>query len=214
MTSTVPRYFNDGDFTSPKQNGSTVFRYPFFDKGDDVSFEADITFRVDYASFVAPAKMTTRSINHPRTGASTTCYLVEVGELQIIGQGLVEYKTTWVNIPASRDEYGSIVWAAQFLRTILDTDTSVLTASVSEISINLACRIHFEYSTSVPTTDIAPQVQVINTDGVNLTTIYKFGGWGTLTPESEILAKGSETQIYKCGIYCKISTFITVPAWT
>jgi hypothetical protein len=215
----VPKYTNDGDFTSVKQNGPTKFRFPFYDKGDSTTFEAHCKMRVEGNAYQPLAVMATKVFYQSASqlsdstfagAAPVTCYLVEEGDTDDVGNGLLEWTRVYSPVPADRTEYASTSWAYQILRTIASSENP-FSASVSDIQLNLTCRIIYHYQLTVPTTDLAPQVQVIASDGVNPCIITTFGSWGVITPGTWILSKGSESQIYKAGIYVKISTEIQFP---
>jgi len=194
------KYVNDGDFSVAKQNGATEYNYPFLNKGDDQSFEAVITRRQDAVSYRKPVAMTPLSFSP--NGIPVQCYLVDQTKPQNIQQGLLEWKETYAMIPNPRSEYSSITWPYQILSTMLPY-------AVSEIQLNLGCRIYYEYSLTEFDLAPAPTVQVVTISGI--TYAYKFGGWGDIVPGSSILAKGQEQAIYKCGIFQRTSIYIIAP---
>ena len=218
----IPRYVNDGNFLVEQQNGPTIFRLPFYDKGDSVSFEATQTFRVQQ-EFYTPVVVDTAKTFYQSSSrlsdvnfsgsTAISAYSVLETEPEAIGNGLVEYRRTYASVPVTRTEYGSIVYPYQILRTITNTEDQPFVATVSEIQIPMSCYTKYEYSRSTLTTSQAPQIQVVPSDGVNNCVIYYLGGW-TNPLSGDVLAKGNEVQIYKGKIHVRIGVYVTFPTPT
>ena len=195
-----PRIVYDGDFSTVKQIGPLEYNLPFFTRGDSYTFEVIQKLSVDATAYETMPPMTGAVFKNHR-GALTVVFLLEETPPTDAGCGRLEFTRVWGNIPATRSEYGNIVYAFQGLSNPSDPATR----GVNEISLNLPCRTVFQYSTSLPSVESAPKVFVLN--GLYFT----IGGWNAPAAGTEVLAKDTEVQIYKAGIYVKQSVIVKIP---
>lgn len=200
----VPNGYDDGNFALALQNGCQEYTLPFFDKGDDKSFEISVTRRVAAASFTRPELMS--KIIHPKMGIA---FLVEMTSPRAVGNGLIEWQETYASIPQTRYEASSIIYPMQFLSlsTSYDWDTVPAAPQVQELPVPMSCTVKYEYFIKKPEIQIAPRVAVL------YNTVVAFGGWGTLIPGKEYLAQDAEISIYKGEIFQRRGVYITWPAF-
>ncbi len=117
----VPNSFRDGDMTIATQDGPGWWSLPFEPVGDTQSFEyhanftqlaANYTPLKNYLNFIPSFTQTAeqmQSIATPRGIA----YLVEEGETQDIGCGVLKFKRTYASIPVNRVEGTTVSYSIQ-----------------------------------------------------------------------------------------------------
>lgn len=187
------KYYDDGDWTIPRQHGPALWRFPFSNKGDNVSFEYLVTYRIDAASYSPLQAMT--KIRTPKGDA----YLVEEGATRYIGNGILEWTRIFASVPVTRLEGTTIVFAWQFNKTV--------PPSIAEVTRPMNGKLKSEYSLIELPQISAPSVAIV------FDTTYYFGGFGFLRPGMTIAAQNSASRIYKGLIYVRETILITLPSF-
>jgi hypothetical protein len=185
----VPRYFDDGNFSVPMQNGPSEIIYPFIEVGDDDTSEEIVTFRQRAQSYRGPNVM---SIRNGRR-------LVGDFGTKNIGNGLIEFRRMWTDIPKKRTEKGSIVYPLQITTTTVTEEAT--TYEISEVPLAMPCDIEYEYSTSNFSIRRAPRVTVVAGLLVRI-------GPSSSTVGPRVLAEDSVVTIYKGKIYQRVEKYV------
>ncbi len=182
----TPGIVDDGNFTTPQQNGAAVIEYPFFDKGDSTTFIATVNMRVDLDYFRVPAPMSVKAF-----GTLGNAFLVDLIEPSDTTQRIYEYQLVYANVPRRREEptYATYTFQGTSLQF---TDTF----PGFEV---------YEYSVNAPLPELKIQ-RFISGDGV----IYVIPG-NTAPLNGRVLAQNSEPSRYMGKIFCRKSVFITKP---
>ena len=194
-----PSYYDDGNFTIAQQNGPWLFAFPFSEKGDSSTFTATRKVRQKATAIKKPALMSKLNFN------LGTTYLVSISETKDVSNGLVEWEEIWASVPVSRREYGSITYTLQDLH--ITFSSAGRTPTLLEYTTTRDAAFLYEYSVGKPLPRrIAPVVVIQNVEGSQ--SIYGFGGWGTFTTGTEILAQDTTSSIYIGKIYERRSVLI------
>lgn len=192
----VPKTVNDGDFTKQALCGTPEYCFPFYDRGDDVSFEWISRWRCDARSY-ARLPLMTRYIT-PKGSA----YLVNEGDPRDVGNGLLETKRTWASLPVTRIEGSSISYSFQFYRIsagLMDAGTP----EIAEFPSTVSCDVKFEYFLTKPQPLIAPRI------GLVFNNLQFLGGYGALQNGRQYPAQDSDVDIYKGRIYVRKTLLFT-----
>lgn len=229
----APRYINDGSFNVAIQNGSTKWNYPFFDRGDSVSFEAIIPYLQDQAYYNRLPIGTTMTINRPGTG-STLCYLVDESNTEDVGNGLLSFTRTFASIPVTRLEGGSLSWGMEVGTVLFLYGFTGSVASRTMVSVRQwPVQWQFEYYLERPYPILTPRVTqttVDVTDSENITyydAVYTqqsgnnppiilsdnfllFGLGNLIANGTRIAAQDSTVDIYKGNIFVRKTPFVTL----
>ncbi len=197
----VPHTVNDGSFLVEHQIGADEWSTPFSLFGDSKSFEVKRKYRVQQDKYVRMKAMTKIQV---RKG---TAYLVEEGDANDIGNGLLEFQRTFAAVPNRRVEGTSIVYNLQFLSisTSYDWESPPEEPTVTSISRVMSAEVVYEYFLRRPLPQDGARVEVL------FGTPFYFGGWGQFTPGQRVLAEDSTVEIYKAGIYVRRSVYIRWP---
>lgn len=174
----APKYINDGSFSLSVQNGATKWNYPFFDRGDSVSFEAIIPYLQDQATYNRMAVGTTQTIARPSAG-SALCYLVQESNTEDVGSGLLSFTRTWAMLPATRLEGGSLSWGMSletngFLFGVRPTIQQIVLSVFYQDVRQWPVQWQFEYYTSRPFPILTPRLTqaTIDTTDTQTTTYF------------------------------------------
>ncbi len=205
----APGYFDDGNFTVGKQNGSPTYDFPFSYRGDFKTFVATVTMRVAVGSYQPPASMGQRIF--PNLGRG---YLVDFTEPTMVGQGLLEYKLQYASVPLSGyPEYGSCSYTVQTYTIGLSGSDDTL----SGYNDTFNATYFFDYSlykpldqilktrlilVPEPDTGTFPGRQQINIVGSRLE-IQTARGMSGL-----VLAQNTTSKIYRGQIFERLSVYI------
>lgn len=194
-----PRYYDDGSFKAPVQNGPISYAHPFADKGDSITFLATITFRQDARYFGIQGFVNLTLI---RVFPAGIAYRVNISEASNVDCGILEWTETYASIPVTRTEYGSISYTQQFVTLASVANGTEL--GVIEWTNTRDAAVTYEYSLGSPLPrKLSPKVIQI---GQN---VYTEGGFGTFSEGQSILAKDTESEIWMGRIYCRKSTVIS-----
>jgi hypothetical protein len=188
----VPKYFSDGDYSIPQQQGQLEVSFPFNEKNDPDSFEVVITYRVQKGGVPRPRMM------HKLRTVYGDCYLVAQSTASSVGNGILEYTRTYASVPRPRTEYITYVHSRQ----------EIINGFLVETQEEVPAAVVYEYSLRPLPVKVAPKVIVA--DGVYLVR----GGFGTFVPGKNYLAETTEIGYYKARIWYRKSIFIRWQAFT
>lgn len=197
----VPFRVNDGDFTIPLviKDG---YSFPFFDRGDPVSFEYRKTEHFDKGSI--PRRPNVMDAIKTAFGAA---YLVELGDLDDQGDGIFEQQSTWASIPATRTESGTICYTAQYTQASRDGQGGnfyPVNFDIAEVTFPITADILFEYfANTKPEPFIKSRLISI------FSLVYSIGG--PPPPQGRTVAEDSDVTLYKGRIYCRRTPLVQVP---
>lgn len=189
----VPKYYNDGDYSIAQQHGQLEIEFPFNEKNDAESFEATITYRVDKGSMPRPKLMEKLRIAQYGIG-----YLVAQSPANSVGNGILEFTRTYASVPKTRTEYITYVHSRQEL----------INGFLVETQEEVPAAVVYEYSLRPLPVKVAPKVIMV--DGVPLVR----GGFGTFVPGKDYLAETTEIGFYKAKIWQRKSVKIKWQAFT
>src|ERR1035441_5422886 len=97
----------DGDFTTAQPVGIPVFSSPL------PNTTAQLTFKQDFMQFLANVAPLLLNTAHPSAGKTpdySSYYLVDEGEKQDVGGGVVKWTRTYSVVPASWDDSESYIY--------------------------------------------------------------------------------------------------------
>lgn len=189
----IPKFIDDGSFTSAVQDGPDRWRYPFFDRGDQASFECLRSFVIREDQYSAPALMIGFIT---RLGLA---YLVEEGETQDVEGGLVRVQRTLASVPQTRDEPATYVQTIQHARTVDSVNEIV------ETTATVSATVRYEYGLNPFRPLIAPKVSLVFGEFV-----YRGGLTGTNKPRDTDPLEDSEVGIYKGRIYYRRTIYLNI----
>lgn len=182
----------DGDWTIPQQHGGWRYSFPFSGEANFAAFVASRTMMQRLDKFTPPTAMQAKALKFG------TAYLVEIGDPDSIGGGILQWEEKWASLPAKRVIPGSIVHTFQFL--------NFGTLGLQEITKGVPCETEYEYKIGSPLPPLtAPRVQKNN--GI----AYVFGPAKGLSAGDRVLAEDSASRIYMGRIYERAATFVIVP---
>lgn len=206
--STVPSYYDDGDFNVAQQNGAPVLSFPFEDQSDLDSFIYTVQMRMDVDHYKRPTLMGTRKF------PLGMAYLVGVSSPQLVGQRLNEWTETWACVPRIHNEYGSATYQYQRIIRYQATGTILTTvAAISEYSDVFSARIECEYSIDrlpdLAVTRWWPVKRLLQVGDLRIEiNDVQVTGSNTITGAGEVLAQNSITERWMGGIFVRKSIFI------
>ncbi len=133
----VPAIVNDGNFSIAQQDGAPEYSFPFAYRGDNKTFLAKVTYRVDINSFTPPISMSQRMF--PNMGRG---YMLDFDAPVMVGQELLSYGVYYGNVPQKGREYESVTYNIQ-KPTLNDYGTDSTITGYSDIFDGYS---DFEYS--------------------------------------------------------------------
>lgn len=183
-----PRYYDDGRFNVPQQNGATSFTFPFADKGDPLTFVARKRMRMA-SIFYTPAAL----MQFDDFAFLGRAYLVNRSDAADVGNGLVEWEDVWASLPKTRTEYGTISYTQQYF----------LNSEIIEYTGTRDASFIYEYSLTTPLPRIlAPRLFQINN------VIYTINYNLSIGEGQPVLAQDTEREIYMAQIFCRKSIYV------
>lgn len=192
----VPGTVNDGNFSVPQQDGAPLFDFPFFNRGDAITFIATIRMRCSVSAFKVPIPMSVKQFT-----TFGKAFLVDFSEPSGIGQDLMEWTQVYANVPRTRKEPSTTTYTNQ-----ISTGGGLTVASVISYTSTMQAEDVYEYSVNAPLPPlIAP---VLLASGGLLYSTAPFSP----NANTRILAQNSEARIYMGKIYERKSTYINRPA--
>jgi len=179
--------------------------HPFFDRGDDQSFEVVVTYSIDKDFFRFKRKM---SVIITPFGPA---YLVEHGDAKDRGDNLFEYELTYASIPARRTEGASVSFTQQWWKAMTSTADGNKIANPSKYFYNVdfdieeqqftvAGEIEYEYFTAKPAPLIRPRVYL-------LFGLLRYVNAPNAGISGRIVVEDSEVGIYKGGIFFRKTVY-------
>jgi hypothetical protein len=229
----VIRQVSDGDYSTAWVNGPPSIKYPFKEFGDIATWEWHAKLRMDAMAYRRNllARYSYNGVQYGANYGELLSYwntpigigqLINPGEPQDVGNGLVEFTVVISPVPVPRIQGQSIVYNIQL------TDNSTTPPTISEIQTPVSAAVYFEYGTSMFTPLRAPKYGLIIQGGTTL--LQVLGDWGvyqfspyfgfqfTSLPIGTsfkagdlVLAQDSTCDIYKGPFYYRRSPFITWP---
>lgn len=212
----VPAIVNDGDFTTPRQNGAPEPDFPFSYRGDFKTFVAKVTMRVDVDSYKVPQQMAQRWF--PGLGRG---YLVDFTSPNMVGQRVLEYNLVYASVPLDSTEYNSATYSAQLWSPPLveGGDYSITTATDT-----YDAQFVYEYSIfkplpqilytrlvliPAPATATFPGQLIIQVQG---SPVFARQSSGVVDVPGRALARNTTSKIWKGRIYERLSVYINYQA--
>ena len=192
----MPDIYYDGDFTVAQIAGPPEFIIPF--ATDPKPYGYKLKYWQFLNNFEEPALGTAGPLGGGYVGGSP-------GTFKSIGGGVIEFEREYANVPDSRSEFESFVYAYPII--IIGAG-----GGIQEMPLSTHSRIQFDYfATTDPNSIDLPRaphaVQVINV-------IYLLNGLGDYVcpPEAEtgteVLAQDATIKIWKPGIYERQQRFV------
>ena len=193
----VPKYFNDGDYSKPQQVGPGMISYPFFNFQDAKSFEMKLTYRIAAVSYKIGKPMTRVKLSQGYA------YLVEEEPPSHVGNGIYEYTQTYASVPIERYEATTITHSRQ----------EVILGGLVETQEVVPALVKYEYSLKPLKQIDAPKAILVSSTNISGGDAFEsvwltWGGFGTFTGGKLYLAEDTEVGIYKAGIFFRRSVII------
>ncbi len=145
----VPNFINDGNWNI-RTPMSVEYEFPFSEVGDDTTFKALATYRLDKTAFRPLASM---SIVRFDLG---NAYLTKNGNPRDIGCGLYEFTDVFSAVPAARTEYGTYTYTYQAWRAVTADNLDPtkyfydVTQDLEETTFTVPAAFQFEYFLNTP----------------------------------------------------------------
>lgn len=185
---------NDGNYNVPIQDGPDVWRFPFSEKGDNVSFECirDIVVREHIYKPPAPMQKYTTRLG--------TAYLVNEGDAEQLSCGLIKIRRTLASVPQPRNEWSN--YPATFMYPFVGEGSG----DFSQFTYTVNARTYWEYGLQPFKPLISPRIVVIS--GVS-----QYIGASNLPHKKgdEFPGEDSQCERYKSGIYYRATIYVRWP---
>lgn len=195
----VPSQISDGNWNS-LQYETINLSYPFADKGDGESVEAELTYTQDKSAYSTPNLG--NSITIP--GINQRAYLINPGTPTDIGSNLYKFTRTYATLPVKRTEGSTVALTVPLIgKNVGDTRFSV-----ESFTITYAADIVYEYFTKMPKPLIA--LNIFSLFGVIYVIKGSEGNVVGLPPGGPYLAENSEVGVYKGKIYYRRSIYAII----
>lgn len=199
----VPSTINDGNFNL-REPYSIEYDFPFAEKGDNVSFVADVKFIMDKPAYRPLASMS--QMNFANLGVG---YLVNPGKPRDIGNGLYEFTERYFSLPVNRYEYGSFTYTLQSYASVSSTGVNPdkyfydVSWDLEENTFTVPAQFRFEYFLNQK-----PPPLLKSRLFMQFGRLYSING--TPANGSLIVADDSQVSIYGAYIYERKTPFVQV----
>ena len=204
-----PGYVDDGDFSTPQQNGAPEYSFPFAYRGDNRTFVAKVMYRVDVDHYNTPEPMAQKWF--PGLGKG---YMVDFDQPSMVGQRLLEYGLYFASVPITGTELGTVNYTFYTRAVVPEYGVD---ASFTSYNDTFDADYVYEYSINQP----LPQLyyarfilQPYDPPTANFSAIFLIGTVGLVGTDpngaSKFLAQNSTSKIYKGGIYERLSIYAKV----
>lgn len=198
----MPKEINDGDWTALQRSEGGSITFPFSDKGDNVSWQQQLHYKIDRQSYRPRAKMTQVQ------GDLGQGYLTKLGDIRDTSCGLVEWEDTISALPVTRIESGTFPYTYQWWRAASETNVNPskyfynVTFDIEEQTFTVDADYVFEYFLLKPQPLIKPRVFL------RFGVLLQIGGTPILG--SRLVAEDSQVSIWQGGIYERRTPFVKV----
>lgn len=191
----VPIYVDSGNFKVAQQIRDWEFDYPFAADGDNSTFIARRTMRVQ-SGYQTTRGMYGRLLFRNRGYA----YFSDITPLRAVDaqSRLVDYDEIWASVPNKRTTYETISYAEQYLIRPIGEDPYILDVVKSTNAATV-----WEYGLQPLRQLKAPRLQEL------AGRIYSLNGWGQIEEGASVLAEDSQNSIYMGRIYQRKSYYVT-----
>lgn len=207
--SNVPGVVNDGDFSKAQQDGSPEYSFPFAERGDNKTFVAKVTFRVDVNSYRPPIAMSQRMF--PGLGRG---YMLDFDQPQMVGQQLLSYGVYFGNVPQRSEVNGSTTYGVQKPIAAQEYGQN---ASIVQYNDTFDALIVYEYSLWQPLTQLFYARYMLAPFSLapdNYDALYIAGSTGYVgnTPDGMalFLAQNSTSKLYRGRIFERMSIYAKI----
>lgn len=205
---TPPAIVDDGNLSIAQQDGAPEYSFPFAYRGDNKTFVAKVTFRVDVDSFVPPIAMSQRMF--PNLGRG---YMLDFDQPQMVGQQLLSYGVYYGNVPQTGIEYESVTYTIQ-KPTINDYGTDSTINGYSDIFDGYTL---YEYSLFRPLPQLFYAHFLLAPFGPppdNFQAVYIAGNtaYSGSNPDGtyNALAENTTSKIYRGRIFVRMSKYARI----
>lgn len=199
----VPTQINDGDWTQ-RTPQSIEYDFPFSEVGDNQTFKARATYRMDKTAYRPLASMSIANL--PNFGIA---YLTKLGETKDIGCGLYEFVDEFSSVPVTRIEYGSFTFTSQWWEATtasnVDPDKYFydVTIDIEEQTFTIPAYYKYEYFLNVaPDPLLKSRIFLLFGKPFFIGSLPAYG--------RDIIADDSQVKIYAGKIFERKTPFVNL----
>ena len=199
---TTPTFINDGNWGLLSLM-NVEYDFPFSDVGDNTTFQAYATFRMDKTAYRPRASMSL--FNFPLG----TAYLTKLGRPRDLGNNIFEFTDVYSTVPQNRTEFGSFTYTMQFYEAAGTSNVDPtkyfydVTYDLEEQTFTIPAQFKYEYFVnSAPTPLLRARAFML------FGRMYIMGGTPTING-TQIIAEDSTVKIWAAKIYERRTAYVS-----